>query len=161
MIYRIYTTEGIILAKRDFGEAERLFYIYTEQFGMILAVARGARYIKSKLRSNLGLFDYNNFSLINAKETWKITDVGELKKFEDFKNLSIFARVAGFLTRMVRGEEKNNFIWEELKRFFLTPDSEVFFLAKILHNLGYMPEIPESKKNLIPAVNRAIRESML
>ncbi len=164
MAYQIYSTEGIILAKKDFGEAERFYYIFTEKFGMIKAVGRGVRYLKSKLRPNLDLFCYNNFSLISAKDTWKITDATEITKIKNQENLKLFSRIANFLTRMIKGEERNDFIWQELKNLFLAGPAaggEIDFVAKILHNLGYMAEIPKDRKNLIMAINRAIKESML
>jgi len=164
MAYSVYTTEGIILAKKDFGEAERFYYIFTEEFGMIKAVARGVRYLKSKLRTNLDLYSYNNFSLITVKDGWKITDATEIARIKKPEALKVFARLANFLTRMIKGEERNDFIWQELKNLFLTglvTGGEIDFVAKILHNLGYMAEIPQDRKNLITAINRAIKESML
>jgi len=171
MAYRVYQTEGIVLAKKDFGEAERLFYIFTKEFGMIKAIARGVRYIKSKLRSNLDLFSYGNISLILAKENWQIVDVEEKEKNREIiinsKKLNLFARIAGFLTRMIKGEERNDFIWEEIKNLFLrlkkedSDDLEIFFMARLLNNLGYLPEIFSSRKLLISAINKAVKESML
>jgi DNA repair protein RecO len=161
MAYSVYTTEGIILAKKDFGEAERMFYIFTEEFGMIKAVARGVRYIKSKLRPNLDLFCYNNFSLIKVRDIWKITDAAEIAVIKNPEDIKFFAKIAVFLTRMIKGEEKNDFIWSELKKLFFSPEDELSFLAKVLHNLGYISEIPESKKLLVQEINKAISASML
>jgi DNA repair protein RecO len=164
MAYQVYQTEGIILAKKDFGEAERLFYIFTKEFGMIKAVAPGVRYLKSKLRPNLDLFCYNNFSLIRAKDVWKITDASEITNIKDSEKLKIFAKIAGFLIRMIKGEEKNDFIWRELATFFKGPmgkDTEIFFIAKILKNLGYLSDENLPKKQLIASINKAIKESML
>jgi len=169
MAYRIYQTEGIVLAKKDFGEAERMFYIFTEKFGMVKAVARGVRYIKSKLRPNLDLFCYNNFSLISTKDSWKITDASEIANIKNPEELKIFAKIAVFLTRMIKGEEKNDFIWQEIKNLFFClksdsrnlKDLEISFMARLLNNLGYMPEIPSSRKSLVSAINKAVKESML
>jgi len=169
MAYQVYQTEGIILAKKDFGEAERLFYIFTKEFGMIKAIARGVRYFKSKLRPNLDLFCYDNFSLIMAKDVWKITDVSEIAAIKNPEGLKFFAKISAFLTRMIKGEEKNDFIWQEIKNLFFClksdsrnlKDLEISFLAKLLNNLGYLPEIPSSRKSLVSAINKAVKESML
>lgn len=169
MAYRVYQTEGIVLGKKDFGEAERMFYIFTEKFGMVKAIARGVRYIKSKLRPNLDLFFYDNFSLIMAKDIWKITDATEIANIKNSEGLKIFAKIANFLTRMIKGEEKNDFIWQEIKNLFFClksdnrnlKDLEISFLARLLNNLGYLPEIPSSRKSLISAINKAVKESML
>ncbi len=160
MSHAIYQTEGIVLGKRDFGEAERVYKIYTEKLGMIMATAQGVRLLKSKLRYNLDLFAYGNFSLIAGKDIWRITDSEEIKKISN-SNLDVFSRIAIFLTRMIRGEERNDFIWQEVKKIFLSGGDEIETVAGILHNLGYMAEIPESKKEKISAINRAIKESML
>lgn len=167
MAHTIYQTEGIVLAKKDFGEAERMYNIYTEKFGMIQAVAQGVRYLKSKLRYNLDLFSYGNFALVASRDFWRITDAEEIKKNKEF------GVIANFLMRMIRGEEKNDFIWQKVKIFFLScgparnatqsvaGGDEIETVAEILHNLGYMAEVPESKKEKITAINRAIKESML
>jgi len=173
MAHTIYQTPGIILAKKDFGEADRLYSIFTEKFGMINAVAQGVRYLKSKLRYNLDLSSHANFAVIAMRDFWRIVDVEEIEGnkgiVSNHQRLKIFARFANFLTRMIKGEEKNNFIWQEIKNltFSLTDknqnleDLEIRAVAKILHNLGYMENIPDSKKNLLSAINRAIKESML
>lgn len=155
MAHVIYQTEGIVLGKRDFGEAERMIYIYTEKFGMIQAMAQGVRYLKSKLRYNLDLFTFGNFSLIAGRDFWRITDAEEIKS-----NKKII-RIANFLMRMIRGEEKNDFVWQKVKKIFLSGGDEINTVAEILHNLGYMAKVPESKKEKIAAINRAIKESML
>ncbi len=181
MAHRIYQTEGVILGKYDFGEANRLFYIFTEKFGMIKALAQGVRYAKSKLRYNLDLFSYGNFSFISLKSSesgmWRIVDVEENKSAlaiaANLERLSAFAKNASLLSRMVKGEERNDFIWQELRNFFLylrdekevqsddVVEKQVLFTANILNNLGYMSEIPKSRRILISAINKAIKESML
>ena len=160
MAHNIYQTEGIVLGKRDFGEAERVYNIYTEKFGMVIAVAQGVRLLKSKLRYNLDLFAYGNFSLVAGKDIWRITDADEIKKIED-NNLPLFSRIAGFLLRMIKGEERSDFIWQKVKEIFLAGADEAQALAEILHNLGYMDGIPAGKREKIEAINKAIKESML
>jgi DNA repair protein RecO len=160
MAHTIYQTEGIVLGKRDFGEAERVYNIYTEKFGMVVAVAQGVRLLKSKLRYNLDLFAYGNFSLVAGKEIWRITDADEIKKIDD-NNISLFSRISSFLLRMIKGEERSIFIWQKVKSIFFAGADEAETLAEILHNLGYMDGIPAGKREKIEAINKAIKESML
>lgn len=176
MAHIIYQTEGIILGKHDFGEANRWYEIFTEKFGMIKAVAQGARLAKSKLKYNLDLFSYSNFSVIASREFWRIIDAEQEKNwkkiFQDSDKLLLLGKIAKFLKKMIPGEEKNECVWTELKDFFIgLSDSditreqmqnlEIQTVAKILNSLGYMDEIPESKEKIIPAINKAIKESML
>lgn len=181
MAHQIYLTEGIILKKKDFGEADRLFYIYTEKFGMIMASAQGVRSEKSKLRGNLGLFAYGDFAVISSKDFWRLVDSRETLspklKQDSAEPVKIFAKTAELVMRMVKGEEKNEELWNQLKDLFLKlfsarneknclsknelMDLEIKSAAVILKILGYMDKTPVSQKDLISAVNRAIKESML
>jgi len=186
MSHKVYQTKGIILSKRNFGEADSLFFIFTEKFGLIKVYAQGVRYIKSKLRYNLGLFSFGKFCVIKAKNYWKIVDaegVEDLKnKFGSSEEIAVVAKISGFLLRMLWGEEKNDFIWQEVVLFFFQVkngqyskkdffDFEILTAAKILKNLGYMEKeivcdtsdnLNElDRKNLVFNINRAIQESML
>ena len=174
MTHQIYQTEGIILKRKDFGEADCFFYIFTEKFGMIRAVAKSARLEKSKLRYNLSLFSYDNFALILSKDFWQIIDAKEIKMtpYDCLEKIPTLAELANFLVRMIKGEEKNDFIWREIKNFLsavydrsVTKEEiknlEVQTTARILKNLGYMKNVPIVKRQAISAINHAIKESML
>lgn len=161
MSHTIYQTEGIVLAKKDFGEADRMLTVFTKEFGMISAMAQGVRQLKSKLRYNLDLFSYGNFSLVAGRGIWRLTDAEEIKKI-DSGNISLFSRIAGLLVRMIKGEEKNDFIWKKIKNIFLVGGEEVQAVAEILHNLGYMEKDSyATRKEAVSAINKAIKESML
>ena len=190
MAHQIYLTEGIIIKKRDFGEADRLFWIYTEKFGMIMASAKGVRLEKSKLRGNLDVFTYGDFAVISSKDFWRLVDARETISPKLNRNsaeqpsliggqVKVFARTASLLARMIKGEERNGEIWKQLKTLFLNlfdenikkpacrqagkdlKDLEIRSTAAILKTLGYMEEAPSSGNGLISAINRAIKESML
>lgn len=183
MAHQIYQTEGIILKKKNFGEADCFFYVLTKKFGMINAVAKSARLEKSKLRYGLGLFSYSGFALISSKNFRQIVDAKEIKTAPLsahgdrtcdiwFEKAPIFAALANFLIKMLKGEEKNYFIWREIKNFLFTLHNSgvekeklkkirVQTTARILNNLGYMENLPSVERHLISAINKAIKESML
>jgi len=183
MAHQIYLTEGIIIKKRDFGEADRLFWIYTEKFGMIMASAKGVRLEKSKLRGNLDVFAYGDFAVISSKDFWRLVDAKETISPKLNRNsaeqtgligwqVKVFARTASLLARMIKGEERNEEMWKQVKNLFLNlfkknvekkdlKDLEIKSTAAILKTLGYMEEIPTSMPGLVLAINRAIKESML
>ena len=164
------------MKKKDFGEADRLFWIYTEKFGMIMASAKGVRLEKSKLRGNLDIFTYGEYAVISSKDFWKLVDAREIISTSlngnSFERVKIFAKIAGLIIRMIKGEERNEELWNQLKNLFSKlfkgsipqenlKDLEIKSIAAILKTLGYMEEAPASGKGLISAINRAIKESML
>lgn len=177
MAHGIYQTDGIVLRKKNFGEADCFFYIFTEKLGMIKAVAKSARLEKSKLRGSLVLFSFVNLALISSKDFWKIVDAREIggiikSKAAYFDKLKTFAELASFLIRMIKGEERNYFIWQEVKNllFSLRNDGvkekelknlQIQTTARVLNNLGYMESVPTVTRQMVFAINKAIRESML
>ena len=63
-----YRTEGIILRRSDFGEANLLLHIYTRKFGKVEAVGKSARKAKGKLKGHLEPFLYADFVLVHGKK---------------------------------------------------------------------------------------------
>lgn len=50
---RVYKTEGIILRRRNVGEADSIFTVYSDDLGKFDAVARGVRKARSRMRGHL------------------------------------------------------------------------------------------------------------
>lgn len=168
------------MRKKDFGEADRLFTIFTEKFGKISAAARGARHLKSKLRYNLETFSHSRFGLVAGKSAvggWRIVDAEEInihkKILSSSENLAVFSRVACFVDRMAQGEDKNIFLWNKIKEILVflggkeldkkeLQNLEIKFLFDILKNLGYIDiQGYKTNKEAVSVINKAIRESML
>jgi recombinational DNA repair protein (RecF pathway) len=67
MSYHVYTTEGIILKRTPFGEANILLHIFTKDLGLIIASARSARLSVSKLRTALQEGSFVIISCVKGK----------------------------------------------------------------------------------------------
>lgn len=157
MSHHIYNTEGFVLSGRNVGEANRYFQIFTRDFGMVGATAQGVRFLKSKLRYGLQDYSYLKISLVRGKHSWRITgairekNVGEVLNgnYDKFKTI---ARIFILLERLVQGEEKNEFIFNQITEAceFLEKEDldskllnnfESIFVMRILNCLGYMAEM--------------------
>ncbi len=75
MAYHVYTTVGMVLKGVPTGEADKYFYILTEDLGLIIANAKSVRKGESKLASGLEDFSFGTFTFIKGKHSWKITGV--------------------------------------------------------------------------------------
>ena len=53
---RQYRTEGIVLKRSDFGEADRILTLYTPERGKMRVVAKGVRRITSRKAGHVELF---------------------------------------------------------------------------------------------------------
>ena len=60
-------TQGIVLARTDFGEADRILTLLTADNGKIRLMARGVRKAKSKLAGGIELFSISDITFINGR----------------------------------------------------------------------------------------------
>jgi DNA repair protein RecO (recombination protein O) len=154
MSHSIYTTEGFILKSVNFGEANKYFYIFTKDFGLIKATAQGVRLLKSKLRYSLEDFSFGTISLVRGRELWRITSAE--KKFalnsKETEKFLLVSRVSSLLLRLLQGEENNDLLFQSLKEGILflqdyyTEDFsnfEYILVLRILSALGYFGKLTE------------------
>jgi DNA repair protein RecO (recombination protein O) len=78
---KTYQATGIILKGMPLGEADRLVTILTTEFGLIRAVAPGARKYKSSLRGRSEIFVVNQFSLARGRSLDKITQAETIESY--------------------------------------------------------------------------------
>ncbi len=61
------TTQGIILSRTDFGEADRIITMLTPDYGKVRLMARGVRRLKSKLAGGIELFSVSHITFIKGR----------------------------------------------------------------------------------------------
>jgi DNA repair protein RecO (recombination protein O) len=89
---RTYKATGINLKSMPLGEADKLVTILTKEFGLIRAVAPGARKQNSKLGGRSGLFVVNELMLAKGRSLDKITQAETLESYPGLsKDLSRLA----------------------------------------------------------------------
>lgn len=75
-----YNTEGIILARTNYGEADRILTFLTPDHGKVQAIAKGVRRQKSKLAGGLELFSVSHLTLLVGKSEINTLISTKLKK---------------------------------------------------------------------------------
>lgn len=86
---RTYKTEGVIIKRKNFGEADKILTIFTKQYGKLRGVAKGIRKLTSRKGGNLELFNYVAIFLAKGKNLDIITEVQAIESFPNFrKNLT-------------------------------------------------------------------------
>lgn len=167
MTFFHYRTLAVFLKKEERGEADQLFWLYTQNFGKLEVLARSIRKIKSKLRSGADLFLLSEIEFIQGKTHKTLTDAILIEKFKtlkkSLKSLSFAYKIADVLDNLVGKEEKDEKIWQLLiQTFFLLNQPELggdqefsyyFFLWKLFSFLGYHPQLyfcPVCEKKLLP-----------
>jgi DNA repair protein RecO (recombination protein O) len=114
-----YKYTGIILGKRDIGEADRIYSIYTLEAGKIQAKAIGVRRLNAKLAGQLETATLSEIFLAKTKGIGKITGAISENYFYGIKNnLRALAKVFYVFSKLER------IISEQEK------DKEIFYLLR-------------------------------
>ena len=80
-------TEGIILSRKSFGEADRLLTIYTKDYGKITCIGKGVKRPKSRKSGHVEIASWCKIFVAKGKSLDILTEV-ELKKSFGHDNLS-------------------------------------------------------------------------
>lgn len=80
-----FRTRGIVLARTDYAEADRILTFLTPDRGKLKAYARGVRKSKSKLAGGIELFSVSDLSLIPGKR--EIDTVVSTRLIKHFGNI--------------------------------------------------------------------------
>ena len=152
MSHHIYHTKGIVIESFDVREANKSYWIFTRDLGMVVAAAQGVRLVASKLRFSLQPLSLVDISLVRGRAYWRVVNAREISNvYWCIKNaapaVAMISRVLRLLRRLVTGEEKNEVLFDRLfaALLYLNNSSstqeimnlEFILLLQILYNLGY------------------------
>jgi len=151
-----YRTQGIILRKQDIGEADRVFTVFTKDFGKLKLRAVSERKITSKLRGGLELFYLAEIEFIQGKTHKTITDAFPLCSYlvlrSNLGRLRMMERFVEIVDDLVKGQERDEKIWRLLQETLLVLDRSLleasalktlayYFLWNLLAYAGYGPSL--------------------
>lgn len=151
-----YRSQGIIFQKKEVGEADRLFSIYTKDFGRLDLLARAERKIKSKLRGGLELFYLSEIEFIQGKTYKTLTDTILIDSYQGLRKslekMTSAHKISNILDKLMKAEEADDNIWQLLLEVFGSLNSwredkenwkliYHYFLWNILSLLGYQAEL--------------------
>lgn len=148
---RTYSDEGIILARRNFGEADRILSIYTKNHGRISAIAKGIRRTTSKKRGHLEVFSYIKFQISEGHGAGILTEVETLNNFEivrrDLKKVSLAYFFCEVIGKITHEHERNDGIFELLLNYLERLQFETSlrsfrfdFILELLTITGFWPK---------------------
>lgn len=150
-----YRTQGFILKRVNRGGADRIFTVFTKDFGRLEILGKAIRKIKSKLRGGMEIFYLSEIEFIQGKTYKTLTDAILIDSFpnlrKDLQGLSIAYRISEVLDNLIKGQEPDEEIWQLLKETFQKLDNKrltinnqqliyYYFLWNLLSILGYQPE---------------------
>lgn len=167
-----YLTKGIVLRRADQGEYDRQFFIYTEKFGKVMAIAKGAKKISSKLNPHLSFFAVCELMLAPSQNGFcrlaaAVADCPESRLSPECHLYAYNALEAA--DRLTLANHNDPKIFQLLDRFFtdlssVEDDKKLLILNKFLYNLlshsGYEPKlVARSQRQLCREFNAIIERA--
>lgn len=145
-------TRGVIINRFSSGEGSVRVHLFTQELGLVSALAKSGREERSKLRPHLTVGTLGNFDLVQGRDTWRLVGaVGTVNTYfalqgnEAAQDMS--ARVLSLLRQLVRGEERDDELFSAVWHFFsalaeiprgMLIHAERLVILQILAALGYV-----------------------
>jgi DNA repair protein RecO (recombination protein O) len=151
-----YRTKGFIFKKEDRQEADRVFSIFTEDFGRVEISAKAIRKIASKLKGGIEIFSLSEIEFIQGKNKKTLTDAIFLERFNRIaqspEKMETAYQVSDLIDHFVRGQVPDEKIWKVMVKFFqafngqsVLPNKPSFWYYYFFWNFvsaaGFMPEL--------------------
>ncbi|NMC47558.1 MAG: DNA repair protein RecO [Chloroflexi bacterium] len=149
---RIINSEAFVITQVDYGEADRLYTIFTRSKGKIKAYAHGVRKAKSRKAGHLQTISLINLMLAKGKSFWVITQADTVEPYEKIKSdlvktanaFYIFELINRFAPEDEAVQPLFNLVKDTMTRISVEDDVfmvKKFFELRLLKITGYMPNL--------------------
>ena len=153
-MYTLHLTDAFVLDSYPRGETDKLYFFYTEQFGLVTIVAKGVRQEYSKMRGCLDLYMRTQIGFVAGKDMYRLTHTEARLSYprlrSDFFRYRGAQAVGDLIVRLVGQHEGDNALWTLAAQTFAALASEALmpsqlgallygFQVKFFSILGYLP----------------------
>lgn len=161
---RTFKTEGIVIKRANYGEADRILTFYTKHYGKLRAMAKGVRRLTSRKGGNVELFNDVIIFLVKGKNLDIVTEVQVIDVFKTWRKNLIKVGVAYYFCELVDKltpeEQPNQQVFRLLKDALGQISKRELrhlvlgFERELLDELGFgVPqELREAKESLKPYI---------
>ncbi|MEI6810541.1 MAG: recombination protein O N-terminal domain-containing protein [Candidatus Nomurabacteria bacterium] len=133
-----YTTKCLVITSFDQNENDRVYKLFTREFGLLIAHAKSIRKLESKLRSHILPRTVSLVTLVKGKEVWRLVGAEEQKA-----SSVIIHEVTELISRFIHGEEPHIVLYDRVEEFLRESDNydkqkvRILFYYILLVELGY------------------------
>ena len=158
---RSYVDEAIVLARRNFSEADRILSVFSKGHGRLSLLAKGVRRPASRKRGHIEVFNRIKFQAVKGRGLDMMTEAEIIDSFEmvrkDLKKVALAYYFMEVIGRTIHEEEKNVELYSLLQNYLekLKEEKKLLSLRKdfvyqVLTILGFWPrgrelENPDAK----------------
>lgn len=121
-------TEGIVIKRRNFGEADRILTVFTKRYGKIQIKAPGVRKITSRRSSHIELLNHSFFNLYHGKTMHLLTEIQSMNNFsvikEDLRKIAYAYHVCELIDGLCAENQENIAVFALLEKTLLDLTNE-------------------------------------
>lgn len=190
-MYQKYQTDAFVVRSYEQGEADRVFALFTREFGFLWARATAVRRENSRMRYALQSGALAHVSVIRGSKGWRLAGARALTSLGTHDGaVRTFARIMLLLERLAGGQEPNAYLFQTLMHANtalmqedakMLPVIELTAVARMLYALGYLSQeafgtalfaetaftthelqvMEKVRPKLLSSVNQALSETQL
>lgn len=152
---RSFSSEGLVLKRKEIGEADRFITIFSKNQGKISVVAKGVRKINSRRAGNLELLNQIKFFSTGRGKLPVLTEAVSISNFKrikaDLEKLSLAYLLLELVDQFLPEGQVNTKLYNQLILFLEAINSSsslerdkvltASFQIKLLREMGYLPEL--------------------
>jgi DNA repair protein RecO (recombination protein O) len=143
---------GIVLRSTDIRETDRLITVYTEELGIITALARGARSLKSRKLASTQQFCYGSFVLYGREDKLWVKEASLIESFYSIRNsiegLALAMYICEVVENVATSEPDRDILRLTLNSLFAISQGtydlckvKAGFEIRLASILGFMPDV--------------------
>ncbi len=117
-----YTMRALVLNQYPNGENDIMLRLYTEDLGVIYALAKSLRKKDGKLKAHVRKYHYTNVTIVKGKEIYRLTGASEISyryslplftaKQKELNNL--LPEAANLIEKYYQGEQKSSSLFKKI-----------------------------------------------
>lgn len=169
---RSFKTEGIVIKRKNYYEADRIITIFSKRNGKIKVKASGVRRITSRRSPHIELLNYSVFSLHQGRNMPVLTEVESLENFstlkKDLKRIAFAYHICELIDGLCAENQENleifNLLGKTLRKLSTEENLSLLsynFEIELLRLLGFYKPTSSSLKINTQAIIEEILERKL
>ncbi len=154
-----HSTTSIILGHKNFGELDKLVFLYNEELGKIKTIAKGARRITSKFTGHIESLNICKTQLYFGPRNIILTETESVNTFkkirESLEKTSCALQIAEITDKLIYENQKieglNELFLETMNYIENTENPQIgpiYYSIKLLDKTGLIPNFKETETNI-------------
>lgn len=143
-MHTLYTTHAFVLATYPHGEANRVFRLFTREFGLLYVHGQGVRGLLNRNRYAFRTHGVVRVTLVRGRDVWRLTSAQEVSGCSPIEWRRVLALVGGLIAEEDRLQQVFDLLHESREVFVQIDDVterlvlEAVTALRALALLGYV-----------------------